>query len=127
VVKHMKTPQIPAERWIGNLLEAAQMIADKEYQESRWLAPDALPWETPDELINTLDDCVFEGFIEQFLDSFSVIQAEAATRFRDEVNQYCKVTPQHLEPAMVLADPRWEKVREEASAFIQAFQGKWPA
>ena len=30
----MKTPQIPAERWIANLLEAAQLISNREYQES---------------------------------------------------------------------------------------------
>jgi len=30
----MKTPQIPAELWIGNLLEAAELISNREYQET---------------------------------------------------------------------------------------------
>ena len=45
----MKTPQIPAERWVGNLIEAAELISNREYQETRWLAVDAFAWETPNE------------------------------------------------------------------------------
>jgi hypothetical protein len=122
----MTEPQIPPDRWINNLLDAARAIADKKYQESRWLDPDAFVWESPDEAINALDDSVLNGFIEQFSESFSAEQAKAVTDFRDEVGRYCKSTPQHLDPTMVLADPRWDVVRNKASAFLQAFAGKWP-
>jgi hypothetical protein len=122
----MQTPQIPAERWIGNLLEAAELIANREYQETRWLASDALAWESPDEAINTLDDCVLDGFIEQFAGSFSPAQADAAIAFRDQVNEYCRASPMHLEPRDVLADPAWEVVRNKASDFVGAFRGNWP-
>jgi hypothetical protein len=55
------------ERWIGNLIEAAEMIGNSEKQERRWLAPDSMAWERPEELINVLfDDCNFELFIEQY-------------------------------------------------------------
>lgn len=122
----MNTPQIPSEHWIANLLEAARVICDRDYQERRWLADDALAWETPDEAINALDDSVLNAFIEQFWNSFSPVQANAAAEFRNEVDRYCEATPQHLEPARVLADPAWETVRRKASDFIQAFDRKWP-
>jgi len=122
----MNTPQIRPERWIANLLEAARLISNRDYQERRWLANDALAWETPDEAINMLYDSVLNGFIEQFGDSFSLVQATAVVGFRDEVDHYCETTPQHLEPRRVLADPAWETVRKKASDFIQAFDGKWP-
>lgn len=122
----MKEPQIPAERWIGNLLEAAELIANREYQKTRWLAADAYAWETPDEAINTLDDYVLDGFIEQFADSLSPAQLNAVTAFRDEVDRYCRSTPQHLEPVKVLADPAWEIVRQKASDFVGAFKEQWP-
>ena len=121
----MKPPQIPAERWIRNLLEAAQLISNREYQETRWLAQDALAWETPVEAICMLDDSVLDGFIEQFADSFSSAQAEAASGFRNAVDRYCEGNP-HLEPKQVLADPAWETVRAKAQIFIQAFKGTWP-
>lgn len=122
----MQTPQISAERWIANLLEVAKLISDQEYQDSRWLAPDALAWETPDEVINSLDDCGLNGFIEQFAESFSPLQSRAAAQFRDAMERYCKMTPPHLEAQMVLADPSWRIVREKAAVFVEAFESKWP-
>jgi hypothetical protein len=123
----MKTPQIPPERWIANLLEAAKIISNRQYQETRWLADDALAWETPDEAICTLDDCVLDGFIEQFAESFSPAQVKAAIEFRDELDRYSSATPlQDFEARKVLADPAWEVVRSRASDFIQAFKGIWP-
>ena len=77
----MREPHIPAELWINNLLDAAETIADKQCQESRWVAVDALAWESPDEAINALDDCVLDDFIEWFSQSFSAGQAKAATDF----------------------------------------------
>jgi hypothetical protein len=74
-----------------------------------------------------LDDCALDRFIEHFSDSFSAVQAKAVTEFRDEVDGYCKATPQHLDPEMVLADPRWQLVRNKASAFLGAFRSHWPA
>lgn len=123
----MKEPQIPAERWIENLLWAAEQIADRQFQETRWLAPDAKAWESPDEAINSLDDFVLDGFAVQFAELLSPAQINAVTAFRDEVDRYCGSTPQHLEPVNVLADPAWEIVRQKASDFVQAFKGRWPA
>lgn len=59
-------PPITPQRWLMNLLEVAAEIADKNKQEERWLAPDAKAWEHPEELINTVEDCVLDGFIEAF-------------------------------------------------------------
>jgi len=122
----MKEPQIPAELWIENLLWAAEQIADRQFQEARWLAPDAKAWESPDEAINSLDDFVLDGFVEEFAESLSPTQIVAATAFRDEVDRYCRSTPHSLDPVNVLADPAWEVVRKKASDFVHAFKGKWP-
>jgi hypothetical protein len=122
----VKEPQIPAERWIKNLLEAANTIADKKYQETRWLALDGFAWESPDEAINTLDDCVLDGFIEQFAQSFSEQQAKAVTEFRDEVDRYCKVTPPLLVVELVLIDPRWEGFATRRQRFSKHFGADGP-
>jgi len=109
------------ELWLSNLLMGAGEIADKECQEDRWLAPDAKAWECPDELINTLEHYVFEGFLEEYEPTFSTDQREAAFLFRDALNGFCEVTPRHLDPRQTLADPRWDFVRKRAAAFITAF------
>jgi hypothetical protein len=119
-------PPMTAERWLSNLLEAAADIADKQHQELRWLAPDAYAWERREELINVLfDDCVFEGFIEEYSHTFSKEQSRTAFDLRDELNGYSDATPQWLDPAEVLADPRWESIRQKAIAFVAAFKDKW--
>jgi len=122
----MKDPQISAELWIENLLWAAEQIADRKFQESRWLAADRYAWESPNEAINTLDDFVLDGFIEQFAESFSPPQAVAVIAFRDEVDRFCKASPKDLEATQVLADPGWQAVRSKACAFVKAFKGRWP-
>lgn len=119
--------QIPRERWISNLIGAAQNIADKEHQERRWLAPDRYAWERPEELISVVfDDYVLDGFIEESSAAFSEQQRSAATGFRDELNDYCKQTPDYLDPAAVLSDPRWETVRQRAESFVISFKEQWP-
>jgi hypothetical protein len=120
------SPMTP-ERWISNLLEAATDIADKKRQELRWTAPDRYAWERPEEVINVLlDDSVFEGFLEKYASSFSDQQRQAAFQLRDAMNKYCDDTPTWLEPSEVLADARWEAIRQDAAEFIVAFKGKWP-
>jgi hypothetical protein len=118
---------IPRERWVANLIEAAAHIADRAHQELRWSSPDAYAWERPEELIDVLwDDCAFEGFLDEFASAFSEEQSRTASALRDGLNRYCDDTPSHLNPAEVLADPRWEAIRQKAAAFVQAFEGKWP-
>jgi hypothetical protein len=119
-------PPMAPELWIANILEVAGSIADKEYQERRWLAPDAHAWECPDELICNVDDVVLDGFLDGYASTFSDEQRIAAFGFRDALNKYCQLTPQHLDAAETLADPRWNAVRQRAAAFVAAFTEKWP-
>ena len=115
---------IPRERWIANLIEAANAIGDQETQERRWLAEDAFPWERPEELICVLfDDCVFELFIEEYCDTFSEEQASKARALRNQLECY---TPKFLNPAEVLANSHWDEIRSTAREFVAAFKDKWP-
>jgi len=47
-------------------------------------------------------------------------------KLKRRMDDYCEATPEHLDPAKVLIDPRWEAIRESARGFIAAFQDKWP-
>jgi len=127
-MNYKEIPPMTPERWIANLIEDADEIANKEKQERRWLAPDAYAWERPEELINALfDDSNLELLIDEFGSTFSEEQRGAAFELRDDINRYCEATPPHLNPAEVLADPRWEAIRHKAAAFAAAFRDKWPA
>jgi hypothetical protein len=119
-------PMTP-ERWISNLLEVAEAIADKEHQERRWRAPDRKPWECPDELINVVfDDCGIDLFLQEYAATFAPEQRTAAFSFRDALNDLCHGTPQILDSAATLTDPRWAIARQKAAEFVGTFKGKWP-
>jgi hypothetical protein len=120
-------PPITPQLWLVNILGAVTAIADKENQERRWLASDAYAWERPEELINTLDDVVFDGFINDFALTFSESQREAAIGFQSAIDDFCSTTPEWLDPAETLADPGWWSIRQKAEQFIAAFQGRWTA
>lgn len=114
-------------RWIANLVDAADDIANKQLQEQRWLAPNVHTWERPEELINVLfDDSVFEGFLEEYASSFSLEQRRIAFDLRNAMYSYCDATSAYLDPQEVLVDPQWEAIRQKASAFVKVFKGNWP-
>ena len=117
---------ITPERWISNLLEVAASIADRKMQEEKWAAGTWNIWEHPDEMMNTVDAYVLDGFIDAFPTILSPEQESAARRFRDEVDNFCASSPVTLEPAELLSDPNWEHVRQSAEGFIRAFSSKWP-
>ncbi len=119
------SPMTP-ERWINNLVEVANDIADRRHQEARWLAPDALPWEHPYELIDDLDAYALEHFIEAFRQTFSPEQGAVITQFRDDFEGFCSRAPQTLDSLTVLSDPDWEAFRQSAWNFARVFNGHWP-
>jgi hypothetical protein len=117
---------ITPERWISNLLEVAMSIADRRMQEDKWAAGTWNIWEHPDEMVNTVDAYVLDGFIEAFPTILSPEQKSSAQRFRDDVNHFCASSADTLVPAELLSDPNWERVRQSAADFVQAYAGKWP-
>jgi hypothetical protein len=117
---------IPPERWISNLLEVATSLSDRKMQEEKWAAGTWNIWEDPDEMINTTDDYVLDGFVEAFPSIFSSEQESAARRFRDEVDHFCASSSATLEPAELVSDANWEQLRQSADEFIKAFAGRWP-
>jgi hypothetical protein len=117
---------ITPERWISNLLEVATSIADRKMQEEKWAAGTWNIWEDPDEMLNTLDDFVLDGFAEAFPSIFSAEQESAARRFRDAVDGFCASPSVTFGPVELLSDQNWERVRQSADEFVEAFDGKWP-
>lgn len=119
-------PPLTPERWISNLLEAAGAIANKTMQEERWATGTWNIWEHPDELINTVDAYVLDGFIEAFASTFNTEQNATIQEFSKEFDKFCVESPKSLDPTQVRADPQWAILRQRAAIFIQAFQGRWP-
>lgn len=103
------------------------MFANKEEQERRWSASDRYAWERPEELINDLYDTYnFDLFIQEFDNTFTETQRAAILLWKKRLDEFCDATPSWLDEKEVLADPRWEAIRESARGFTTEFQNKWP-
>ena len=126
-VDHMPyIPPITPERWISNLLEAAGAIANRTMQEERWATGTWNIREHPEELINTVDAYVLDGFIEAFASTFNIEQNSAIREFSKEFGKFCVESDETLDPPQVLVDSRWEILRQRAATFVKAFQDRWP-
>lgn len=119
-------PPITPLKWVSNLLEVAGGISDREMQKERWSTRTWNIWEHPDELINTVDDYVLDGFIEAFATTFTQQQCVAVSRFRDDYEGFCSSPSATLDPNELLVDTQWERLRRSSDAFIAAFQQSWP-
>jgi hypothetical protein len=108
------------EQWLMNVRNVLSQIADREMQERRWRTP-AHAWERPEELINSIDDVVYDGYVKEFSCQWTAEQVDAAKSFQSSFDAYCEQSPDRLDPEQVLADPAWHRVQAAAEHFMQCF------
>ena len=90
------------EFWVKQLLDVMELIADRNYQVRRWLAPDSHAWEHPGSLmVDVFDAFTFDLFIEIALSLHESSQLTACERLKREATT--GVT-QHL-PGQISARP----------------------
>jgi len=112
------------DQWLSWILEAARHIASREYQEQAWF-PGAKYRSSPHEVYLTLmEDRLFDRFFETYGSSFTDEQTQSWKELRQRLEEYYDSLPTHPDPLLVLTDPAWEKVRESARIFVEAFATK---
>jgi hypothetical protein len=116
---------ISRELWVRNLVGIAKDLADSEHQQSRWLAADSAAWERPCELLCVVvDDCQLELFVKEQGPSLSKEQLDAATALLQQSLAYDVGPTGWRDPKEVLSDPAWERLRQAARSFEDAFNEK---
>jgi hypothetical protein len=118
---------MPYDQWLGQIIEAAEDIASREYQEEAWFQGTWFQagkiWSSPLEVYLTLmDDNTFDLFFETYGNRFTEQQIRAANELRSALEHYYEKLPDHPDPLQVLNDPEWESVRQTAKRFVQAFK-----
>jgi hypothetical protein len=116
------------EFWVKQLLDVMELIADRNYQVRRWLAPDSHAWEHPGSLmVDIFDAFTFDLFIEMYSACMNSSQLTACERLKREADHWCDTTPTWPDKRETIDSPDWIKVREAAAAFIRAFTPTQPA
>jgi hypothetical protein len=107
--------------WLGHIVDAAQHIASREYQEVAWF-PGAKVVSSPDEVYLVLmEDSTPDLFFETYGKTFTASQIQCWTELRSRLEQYYSKMPSHPDPRRVLDDPEWDLVRQAAKMFLGAF------
>jgi hypothetical protein len=104
--------------WKCQLRAALDRIADENYQRLAWFNRH-FESSSPDELICQLyDDHLFEAFIESDSMGLSSDQKREARQFSELMTKFCEATPSNLDARLVINDPRWERIRDEAKRLL---------
>jgi len=110
------------EEWRARIIEAAQKIASREFQEQAWLSG-AKFVSSPDELYQIMmEDTTPDLFFETYGKKFTARQLQRWNDFRSQLEHYYDRMPAHLDPRRVLEDRGWDLVRQAAEKFVQALE-----
>ena len=109
------------EEWLARILDAAQGIASRKFQEEAWF-PGGKVVSSPDEVYQILmEDCTADLFFETYGTTFSTKQMEFWNELRSRLERYYDNMPRHPDARRVLDDPGWGLVRQAAKRFLRAF------
>lgn len=112
------------EKWLGCIVDAAQHIASREYQEEAWF-PGGRVVSSPGEVYQVLmEDCTYDLFFETYGKTFTSGQTQCWKELRFWLEDYYDKMPRHPDPRRVLDDPEWDLVRQAAENFVRAFGGR---
>ena len=103
--------------WRKVIEQTVDGIADESYQRRSWfgLGPEI---SSPDEEFNTFfGDAAIEEFLQRDDTGLNDLQIEAGRYLVKLMNDLARQTPEHIEPADLIDDPRWKRIREAAARF----------
>jgi hypothetical protein len=111
------------EEWLGRIIDAAQDIASREYQQEAWFTGGRFV-SSPDEVYQILIvDQSFDNFFKEYGHSFAEEQTRSAKELRNTLERYYDGMPTKPNPLHVLNDPEWDLVRQ-AARFVLHFKAK---
>lgn len=103
--------------WRTVIKQVVESIADESLQRRAWfgIGPEV---SSPDEMFNQFfGDAAIENFLERSDTGLNDKQMETAKHLTKLMRELSKQTPGHIDPSMLIDDPRWRKVRKAAARF----------
>jgi len=112
------------EEWLNCILNAAQDISSRAFQEEAWKAEGNVA-SSPDEVYQVLmEDCTPDLFFETYGQTLTEEQTQCWGDLQSRLTSYYDRMSLYPDPAQVLTDPEWELVRQAAGRFVRAFNGR---
>jgi len=103
--------------WRKVVEQVVDAISDEALQRRAWFGIGPEVW-SPDEAFTQLfDDAAIEAFLDRPDVGLSNRQLEAGKHLVDLMEELSGHTPQHIDPADLIDDPRWQAIRAAAARF----------
>lgn len=122
-------PTVSPEMWRDNVVTVAERIGNSKHQEKHWFRDDRPPWENPIELICSLDDVVFDQFLENCAFSFTDQQVQAVQDFSLKLRLFeseSQCANLELDSWEVFHSPLWQDLSQAARRLVAAFAVSTP-
>jgi hypothetical protein len=104
--------------WRRVVEQTISSIADEELQRRSWFGK-GLEVFSPEEAFNqVLGDAALKEFLRLDDNRLTDLQRVAGKRFLSLMKNLSAQTPQFLDPAKLIDDPRWKLVRRSAAHFL---------
>jgi|SRR5579872_3420679 len=114
---------IPKELWIENIIEFLKQIASEEFQVKGWVLGEVHDYCTfVETMCGLFDSSNFEEFIDCRAHEFGLSdeQIKMLDQIRKALNAYDRKHGCYQDPAIIIKDPEWLKIRQMARDVLRA-------
>jgi hypothetical protein len=108
--------------WRRVLEDIVDSIADEELQRRSWFGLGPEIW-SPDEAFNQFfGDAAVEEFLDRGDTGLTRRQVNSGRKLVALMQELSAATPEHIDPADLVDDPRWRRIRAAATRFRSLLQ-----
>src|SRR5712692_1639468 len=108
--------------WRKVLAGVVDSIADEALQRRAWFGTGPEVWSPDEAFCQFFDDAAAEEFFERDDTGLTQQQLTAGKHLVKLMHQLADETPNHIDPAALIDDPRWQKIRAAAARFHKLLQ-----
>ena len=103
--------------WKGVIKQVVGGLADEAAQRRAWFGTGPEVSSPDDDFCAFFGDVAIEDFLERDDAGLTAKQREAGLHLVSLMRALARETPTHIDPAQLIDDPRWQRVREAAARF----------
>lgn len=103
--------------WRKALFEVVDALADEELQRRSWFGIGPEEWSPDEAFCQYFGDAGAEEFLDRADTGLNQWQIEAGRELTTLLRRLSDETSAHIDPAELIDDPRWRKIRDAAARF----------
>jgi hypothetical protein len=112
-----KEMTVTTAQWLGWVRPILRHIADPDFQQQSWFAPDG---SSPEDLIcGLMNDFSFEEHVRSLVVELSGIQRTSGIQLAEAMDAFVDKVHGRFDARAMLSDPDWKKVRMAAADLLK--------